>query len=692
MPSIRITEFGGILPRLDGRLLPNKYAQTAHNVVLDDGRLRPMRQWVSAGPGFVVPGNQSTQGVVGFLGSNPFLVSDPGSFYPVSDAFTENLQYPIIVTDSGGAIKTLGGRNVSLFPPITYPPQFNGYPIRNGASPLTSGFITAVTPRLMSERPTSRSYAATLLTSSGEESGPVLLGTVRPVAVPLPPVPPGGPPVPPPGGPGPPGPPGGGPPIIGPPGPPTMPFGADPPDTLSSGPSNNMSSGPPSGGTRMGFIYEGDAVTVDIEIAVSVPTSVSRVSHVALYRSSTGFKSGDASTSTFDTEYMRVILIPITAFSFIGNRWVFRYIDALFDHELQATPLMTKEYDTQPKLKNLHALEGGWLIGINPTGWFLNFGSSGNFRGATIHVSERGAPHAWPIANVIRPDSQPLIGGGTSAVGVESAVFRDTLFAFFNGTPVAVTVSSSDTVATKIDLYHYPEALPALFRTMVPTTSGAAYLSSGGVVMLQAGAQAVPSLNFLKAADSFGIGNFGLSSTFKVAAFWRGRYMAFAGDKGFWFDTRSSALSSEGEAELTTFDCPPATISRTGPFFVVSLFGALHVLFDRGVYVLPWAGYAAPPGAALLTYIWRSKHFVFPAATRLSAAKVVREAAGSLLVRVFGDGRLVYQRIVVGSDPFRLPGRARYLSYEVQLEGTAVVSEVHLATSMAELSETGGLP
>ena len=45
MTSIRIVEFGGILPEKAARNLPKTYAQIAHNCLLWDGVLRPMPKW-----------------------------------------------------------------------------------------------------------------------------------------------------------------------------------------------------------------------------------------------------------------------------------------------------------------------------------------------------------------------------------------------------------------------------------------------------------------------------------------------------------------------------------------------------------------------------------------------------------------------------------------------------------------------
>lgn len=46
MPSIRITQFAGLVPEITGRNIPATSAQIAHNCLLSDGSLRPQAKWV----------------------------------------------------------------------------------------------------------------------------------------------------------------------------------------------------------------------------------------------------------------------------------------------------------------------------------------------------------------------------------------------------------------------------------------------------------------------------------------------------------------------------------------------------------------------------------------------------------------------------------------------------------------------
>lgn len=46
MANIRITQFGGLMPEVHGKLIRETHAQVAHNCLLVDGKLRPQAEWV----------------------------------------------------------------------------------------------------------------------------------------------------------------------------------------------------------------------------------------------------------------------------------------------------------------------------------------------------------------------------------------------------------------------------------------------------------------------------------------------------------------------------------------------------------------------------------------------------------------------------------------------------------------------
>lgn len=61
-----------------------------------------------------------------------------------------------------------------------------------------------------------------------------------------------------------------------------------------------------------------------------------------------------------------------------------------------------------------------------------------------------------------------------------------------------------------------------------------------------------------------------------------------------------------------------------------------------------------------------------------------------VITRVFRDEKLVYTRKHRDSAPLRIPRTVRALEWSVQVEGYSVIREVHIQTSMADLSQEGG--
>lgn len=85
-------------------------------------------------------------------------------------------------------------------------------------------------------------------------------------------------------------------------------------------------------------------------------------------------------------------------------------------------------------------------------------------------------------------------------------------------------------------------------------------------------------------------------------------------------------------------------------------------------------------------FTWRSKKFVFPGQTTFGAAKVVHSCqGGGVKFRLFVDCCCVYQTVVRGCVPFRLPAQLRGITAEIELSGCSRVTEVRLASSIREL-------
>ena len=86
-------------------------------------------------------------------------------------------------------------------------------------------------------------------------------------------------------------------------------------------------------------------------------------------------------------------------------------------------------------------------------------------------------------------------------------------------------------------------------------------------------------------------------------------------------------------------------------------------------------------------YEWKSKKFVFPGQMVMAAAKVVHDCKGFVKLKIMVDCCCVYEVLVHDCQPFTLPPNIAGVEWEVEVHGTAVVSEIHLASSLRELLE-----
>jgi hypothetical protein len=106
-----------------------------------------------------------------------------------------------------------------------------------------------------------------------------------------------------------------------------------------------------------------------------------------------------------------------------------------------------------------------------------------------------------------------------------------------------------------------------------------------------------------------------------------------------------------------------------------------------GWQVLPYPDAKRSPG--LTPYHWKSKTFVQAQITTMAAFKAVGPCDGILRVKIWCDQQLAADFLCSTPDPFRIPSQYRGCEWAIELMGTRSVREIHLATSMAELSEGG---
>ncbi|MFZ1491149.1 MAG: hypothetical protein WAS51_14520 [Ilumatobacteraceae bacterium] len=285
------------------------------------------------------------------------------------------------------------------------------------------------------------------------------------------------------------------------------------------------------------------------------------------------------------------------------------------------------------------------------------------FRGNTIWVSERHEPHNWPEKGRVELPHR-IIGLANNL---------DRVYIATTGQPYRMNVAfakSGDTADYVVEPVAFNEMLPCLQQqTMVPSTRGAMYLSKRGLVHLMETGPAVVATNQRFDEDNF------LQYAGNIAAWFRGKYVMTRSPvgRGVFVDFKDN---SEGVLELG--DIVTADLDAD----VLHAGSDDRLYFSKGPRLYTW-----DEGYEPMTYRWRSKIYRFDQVTSLAAFKVVGQFGPPVKFRLWASGRLVHEREVTRSCPLRLPSFGRHIEYQFELEGTTRIDEVHLATSVAELSE-----
>lgn len=602
MASIRIIQFGGLLPEVNTRLRPITHAQIAHNCLLLDGALRPYPKWraleeytpVSGGDALSVMYNESIDRAV-FSSMEDAVLVDGAPFASTTYVGTVGANGVYYVSESSSS-----NRKVDIFP-----------------DGLTGS--VSYTRSYDSIKPVNRIYAVSRVRTIGNraEEGPlILLG------------------------------------------------GQSPTDIL----------------------YEGDLVS----ITLTNSTFDDGITHVRIYRSVTGLDTGQAITNELDTNWHLVGEIPIGIVS--GGEV---YVDGD-----SATALPFDMYYANtfhgPRLQ-------AKFFGLTESGWFIAGAEDG-----TIAISERYMHHAWPVDNYLKV---PKI--------VDMAVFMDNVYVGTNSRPYIIAVSSGDK-PMQASAVPYAESVPCLPGTMTPSASGAMYASASGIVSLSRDGMRMITKDTVngdeilytrKTVDENDeevvvTAKVGISLTV-FGHYWKGQYFGFVTNPtyefldvgeippalGYVFNTGSDAVDNTQFQRLVTIDGPtrftPASAAngRQGIYLMASI-NASSETIDQNAYVLPVPGSGSDQGyadAPKMEYRWKSKRFVMPGRTTFGAIKVVHDK-GCIRVKIYLAGCCIYDAVVQGCSPFRLPSQYAGIDWEIELVGNATVYEVHMASTMQELT------
>lgn len=161
---------------------------------------------------------------------------------------------------------------------------------------------------------------------------------------------------------------------------------------------------------------------------------------------------------------------------------------------------------------------------------------------------------------------------------------------------------------------------------------------------------------------------------------------------GYIFQTGATTADNTPFQSLVTIDAPrrgdviDSVMGRQGPYYLTE--ELQYGKYTYYAHVLPIPGGTTDvqyETALKQQYVWKSKKFVMPGRTTFSAGKVVH-SKGCVRLRIYVDGCCRWQTVVKGCDPFRLPDQLSGVIWELELIGDARVTEVHIASSMQELT------
>lgn len=358
---------------------------------------------------------------------------------------------------------------------------------------------------------------------------------------------------------------------------------------------------------------------------VSLPTGPSGAYNIATKRIYRSSATGTSAAFQFVAE------IPVATTT---------YTDSITQANLGEV-LATEAWFPPPSgLKGLKLMANGAAIG---------------FKDNTAYMSEPNLPHAWPH---LYPIDDPIVGIG---------VFRQSAVLLTNSYPYVL--SGADPQAMSKEKLELPQACVSK-RSIVDTGDGVIYASPDGLVSISSAGVEIVTKDLLS----------------------REQWQAFnpSSIQAYVHDNRYHMLyqTSGGTRGMAIFD--------------FSGQGAPMQLSDLNAATAVTAGYADPRSDTLylaqgtnivrfnagsaLTYTWRSKTFRTPSPMNFGAAMVI-SAAYPVTFKVYAGGTLRHTQTVADARAFRLPSGYREFDWAFEVSGTADVSQISVATSIAELKE-----
>lgn len=350
-----------------------------------------------------------------------------------------------------------------------------------------------------------------------------------------------------------------------------------------------------------------------------------------------------------------------------------------------------------------------------------------------VHVSEPFKPWSCPPEGRLHIPEADIVG---------AAVHGDTVYLGTNKGVCVVAVSMAE-AGIQTSVRWYKESNPCIPNTMDASAAGAIYACAQGVVSVSRDGMQMISRNIGRpgyafitkkvADDVWSSGYTEDQVSYKdtsYGAYYQGKYYGFCmkappaiGGEGFAeqsfleaaqvvpnyddsrgmyiLDVGSGSSNAAPHSQLVTQDAPMFDIMWADYPAMLNIID--HCIGDQGLYVLVQSDYGDHSGYAevkfqpepgnnsrvpyehadKMPYTWRSKKFIMDGRTVMTAMKVVHK--GCLCVNIYVDGCCAFNRTIQDCGVFRLPPQISGTAWEIELIGTAHVTEVHMASSVEEL-------
>jgi hypothetical protein len=397
-----------------------------------------------------------------------------------------------------------------------------------------------------------------------------------------------------------------------------------------------------------------DVTAIDINSPVTLGFSIPPVNidgycnptYIRIYRAGSNVKD-DGSWEGTSADFFLVDEIPFQSGNFTHLE------DTPSDCEGESYTLC-KSNPPPEDLENITSLPNGVLMG-----------SSGN----KLWFSEPWKFHAWNCFMNLDDCVKAITVSG------------DSIYVATNGKPYVLDVAPMDEEGgckCCRRIVRIEESAPiSCKRSLVTTPTGVLWASDVGLVKMTGGAIQIETHSHM-AEDDW---QKWYPNDLK-AVYYKGAYFGFNSEKGFIWHMITGIYSEEFLGENSRF----STLSLTPTAVFKTEQNILYMVFDGDIY--RWDN-----SDTFMPYRWRTKLHTEGGLQNYSCAKVVFEkylrtlkSPNPVTFRLYADDKLMFVRNITCGKPFRLPKGYDALNWEVEIESVEQVNEIHLATSMPELT------